>query len=492
MSSLTRILLLLCTFLPSASSQDSRPGGQVHNGQPKNCDAWHTVKEGDDCDSVPNEYSISRKQFLAWNPAISEDCTSNFWLEWAYCVSVFEPSSAGNSITSTFAISKSTTNNDATKDSSVSLLSSTDASSQTTSACVSASTESVSTTYSVRHSVSTWNITTPTADFSWPPKATQAGQPKECNKWHLVEGTQDCDTVLNKYSAFMREKDFFKWNPAVHEDCSGLFVGYWVCVGVKSKAAPNLAWSTSTPPFTPPPDATPYTAVTLTPADSDFTPSPTQGPLPTDCQNFHKVEADETCRDILKIYNYLSEKQFFKYNPVLKKDCNGLWKDNWYCVGISAELPAPPTVSTTPASVPTDSPKDCRSWYYTTGGETCDLLVKLFGTFDQKEFVAMNPSVREDCDGIQDETWCCVARPNTPTTRTAPLLVPSEPATAMPTQSGTSTSCKRYWLVSDNDTCRSVERVNGIAHEDFLAWNKALGSGCFGLKSDYYVCVAVK
>ncbi|KAM0187755.1 hypothetical protein ACHAPI_010983 [Fusarium lateritium] len=275
-------------------------------------------------------------------------------------------------------------------------------------------------------------------------------------------------------------------------DCSGLFVGYWVCVGVKSKAAPNLAWSTSTPPFTPPPDATPYTAVTLTPADSDFTPSPTQGPLPTDCQNFHKVEADETCRDILKIYNYLSEKQFFKYNPVLKKDCNGLWKDNWYCVGISAELPAPPTVSTTPASVPTDSPKDCRSWYYTTGGETCDLLVKLFGTFDQKEFVAMNPSVREDCDGIQDETWYCVARPNTPTTRTAPLLVPSEPATAMPTQSGTSTSCKRYWLVSDNDTCRSVERVNGIAHEDFLAWNKALGSGCFGLKSDYYVCVAVK
>ncbi|KAH7214415.1 hypothetical protein DER44DRAFT_892946 [Fusarium oxysporum] len=253
----------------------------------------------------------------------------------------------------------------------------------------------------------------------------------------------------------MKKEDFFKWNPEVHQDCSGLFVGYRYCVGVKSNSTGNLEWETSTPPFTPPPEPTSHKPTKLTPSGSNFTPTPAHGPMPTDCVNYHQAEADESCRDILKTYNYLSKDQFFKYNP--------------------SELPMPPTVTTTPSDVPRGSPKDCKAWYYTTGGETCEQLANMFGTFNIKGFIAMNPSVLDDCGDIEDNTWYCVAGPDTPTTRTADVTAPTRPATAMPTQSGIATGCERYWLVSKKDTCKSIRRANSILLDKLLTWNPALG-----------------
>jgi hypothetical protein len=43
---------------------------------------------GDTSDIVAAEFGITTAQFLAWNPAVSSDCTSGFWLEEAYCVRV--------------------------------------------------------------------------------------------------------------------------------------------------------------------------------------------------------------------------------------------------------------------------------------------------------------------------------------------------------------------------------------------------------------------
>ncbi|KAF9775866.1 hypothetical protein IL306_005998 [Fusarium sp. DS 682] len=289
----------------------------------------------------------------------------------------------------------------------------------------------------------------------------------------------------------MKKEDFFKWNPDVHNDCSRLLVGYWYCVGIKSNATNNLQWSTSTPPFTPPPNPTTYKPTKLTPANSDFTPTPTHGPLPKDCINFHQTEANESCRDILKTYNYLSKEKFFKYNPVLKDNCDGLWKGNWYCVAVKSEPLMPPTVTTTPSSVLSDSPKNCKAWYYTTSGEACEQLVDMFGTFSLKDFIAMNPSVLEDCEDIQDKTWCCVAGPDTPTTRTASLPAPGRPATEKPTQTGVASDCSEYWLVSKKDTCKSIRRANGIPLEKLITWNLALGSKCNGLKPESHVCVGV-
>ncbi|KAH7175194.1 LysM domain-containing protein [Dactylonectria macrodidyma] len=76
-------------------------------------------------------------QFFAWNPAVSEDCLTNFWLGSAYCVGV------SSSPTSTTA-----------------------------------------------------SATTTTSCAPTPPAETHAGQPSNCNKWDVVEdgGTEDCLT----------------------------------------------------------------------------------------------------------------------------------------------------------------------------------------------------------------------------------------------------------------------------------------------------------
>ncbi|KNB12197.1 hypothetical protein FOXG_11839 [Fusarium oxysporum f. sp. lycopersici 4287] len=404
MESLILSLFFYWAIIPAVLTQDSKPGAPVHPGQPSNCIAWHTVKQGDDCETVPRRYYITKKEFLAWNPTVSKDCLTNFWLKYAYCVRV-------DGASAIYTTAKSTTTSNTTT--------------------------SANTTYSVLNPVSTWNITTPTTDVTWPPKATQSGQPKDRNKWHLVHGRQSCRD--------QRQAE----EPTSHKPTK------------------------------------------LTPSGSNFTPTPTHGPMPTDCVNYHQAEADESCRDILKTYNYLSRDQFFKYNPVLEKNCDDLWKGNWYCIGVKSELPMPPTVTTTPSDVPRGSPKDCKAWYYTTGGETCEQLANMFGTFSIKGLIAMNPSVLDDCGDIEDNTWYCVAGPDTPTTRTADVTASTRPATAMPTQSGIATGCERYWLVSKKDTCKSIRRANSISLEKLLTWNPALGSTCSGLKPDSYVCVNV-
>ncbi|KAF5717006.1 carbohydrate-binding module family 50 [Fusarium globosum] len=88
MRSIALSLLLCWGLLPALHAQDDKPGAPVHSGQPSNCITWHTVKQGDDCETVPKKYYITKEEFLAWNPAVSEDCLTNFWLKYAYCVRV--------------------------------------------------------------------------------------------------------------------------------------------------------------------------------------------------------------------------------------------------------------------------------------------------------------------------------------------------------------------------------------------------------------------
>ncbi|KAL8693835.1 MAG: hypothetical protein Q9224_003679 [Gallowayella concinna] len=61
----------------------------VQPGQPSNCNKWHTIKftktnglptAGDSCATVENANFITHAQFRKWNPAVSEDCSTGFWL----------------------------------------------------------------------------------------------------------------------------------------------------------------------------------------------------------------------------------------------------------------------------------------------------------------------------------------------------------------------------------------------------------------------------
>lgn len=71
--------------------------GPTMPGIASNCNKWHTVVSGDGCWSIQQQYAITAEQFLAWNPAVSSDCTTNFWPDYSYCVGLDQDAKFGSS-----------------------------------------------------------------------------------------------------------------------------------------------------------------------------------------------------------------------------------------------------------------------------------------------------------------------------------------------------------------------------------------------------------
>ena len=72
----------------TATPTGPSPTSPTQTGQPSNCNKWHTIVDGDDCQTVADDYGLTKEQFLVWNPVVSEDCLEGFWLDYAYCVGV--------------------------------------------------------------------------------------------------------------------------------------------------------------------------------------------------------------------------------------------------------------------------------------------------------------------------------------------------------------------------------------------------------------------
>ena len=179
------VLIFFVTSLAvGALAQDTTPAGPTQPGTTSSCNKWYTVKSGDSCFAVEQTFGITHAQFIAWNPAVSDDCLTNFWPNDAYCVGVdntveTSPTSMSRISTSIQSITSSA--------SSMSSLAST--------------TSDVNTTYSIRNAITSYNLSTPTIDRSWPPTRTQTGQPSYCNKWYLVEGGDTCEIVYRKFAS---------------------------------------------------------------------------------------------------------------------------------------------------------------------------------------------------------------------------------------------------------------------------------------------------
>ncbi|KAH9232174.1 carbohydrate-binding module family 50 protein [Colletotrichum gloeosporioides 23] len=78
------------TSIPSATAAPTPPA-PTYTGQPSDCNKWDVVESGDSCRSVAANNSITVDQFYDWNPAVSRDYVTNFWLGQAYCVSRSSP-----------------------------------------------------------------------------------------------------------------------------------------------------------------------------------------------------------------------------------------------------------------------------------------------------------------------------------------------------------------------------------------------------------------
>ncbi|PCD21599.1 hypothetical protein FGRA07_11658 [Fusarium graminearum] len=142
------------------------------------------------------------------------------------------------------------------------------------------------------------------------PEAIQEGMVSNCNKFHEVKDTTTCQGIVEYNKITLA--DFIKWNPAVGKDCSKLWKGTSACVGVIGSK--------------PQPTAT-------APSNGIKTPSPIQAGMVKNCVTFHYISSTTTCQALLK-YRKITMEQLFKWNPAVKKDCSGLWKDTHACVAV--------------------------------------------------------------------------------------------------------------------------------------------------------------
>jgi hypothetical protein len=194
--------LLFLSLAVGAFAQDTTPSGPTQPGTAPNCNKWYTVKSGDGCYSVETAFAITHANFIAWNSAVSNDCLTNFWLGYAYCVgvgSVVPSSSSSIAVTSTSRASTSSPAGTSIPGSTSSLAGS--RSSTITTA------PTINATYSVRNPITSYNLSTPTTDRTWPPTKTQVGQRSYCNKWYLVEGGDTCEIVYRKFGTSMSRQE---------------------------------------------------------------------------------------------------------------------------------------------------------------------------------------------------------------------------------------------------------------------------------------------
>ncbi|KAI1180782.1 hypothetical protein F4777DRAFT_596051 [Nemania sp. FL0916] len=165
---------------PTTTPTPTGPPAETHTGQPANCNKWHVVKDGDGCDTIEAEYGLTADQFFEWNPAVSRDCLTNFWLGYAYCVGVSSSSSSSPPPTTT-----------------------------TTTAA-------------------------PTPTPSTPSPVQEGNAVANCNAYAQVQDGDWCAAFAERND--VREVDLYAWNTVLGdsgENCgSSFWAGYWYCIGV--------------------------------------------------------------------------------------------------------------------------------------------------------------------------------------------------------------------------------------------------------------------
>lgn len=249
---LSNLLLAVVGASGVVFAQGTTPPGPTQPGVPSNCNRWHVVKKGDSCATLESKYSISHPQFLTWNPAVSKDCITNFWPDYAYCVGVGA------------VISTSTT--------------------------------------------TTTTKTTTATRITSPPGPTFTGTPANCNSWHLVKAGEDCGTLESKYG--ISHSQFLQYNPAVSKDCvNNFWPNYAYCVGLgppittTSQTTTTTTTSSFNSTYSVRHPVTSWVISTPTIDNTTWPPTKTQAGQPSFCNNWHLVAGNQDCRAIWYMYS---------------------------------------------------------------------------------------------------------------------------------------------------------------------------------------------
>ncbi|WAO97001.1 Hypothetical protein NCS54_01469900 [Fusarium falciforme] len=413
-------------------TEDSKPS-PTQEGLVDTCTSFYKAKKGDTCAKIISEYkTFDFKDFFKWNPAIEDDC-SGIWANTWYCVGV--PGTPTSPPTRTVE-----------------------------------------------------STAKPTGEEK--PSPTQEGLIESCTRFHPAAKGDTCAKIVSTFGTFDFDT-FFKWNPAVGKDCSGIWAGYYYCVGVPGTPTGKPSATSPKP----------------TATGGVETPSPIQEGIAKNCNKWHPVAKTTTCSSIENYYK-LPFAQFLKWNPAVEEDCSGLWAGYWVCVSVEGYKPTTTTVAkpttTKPANgIKTPEPiqngmvKNCEKFHQIKSTTTCTSIENYYN-LPLATFLSWNPAVGEDCTHLLTDYWVCIAtvgwKPPTKTTTKAPATTTKASNginTPSPIQPGMVSNCNKFHPVKTTTTCDSIQNYYKISLADFIKWNPAVGSNCKDLWADYNVCVGV-
>ncbi|KAJ5165060.1 uncharacterized protein N7500_006890 [Penicillium coprophilum] len=393
----------------------------IQPGMIETCNKFHLVSSGDDCGTIASKYGISRADFLAWNSGVGAGCGS-LWLDYYVCVSIV------GSKPSTTTSPTSPTN----------------------------------------------GVTTPTP--------IRPGMVANCDKFHMVVDGDECRALANSNGITLDQ--LVTWNPEVKADCSGLWLGYYICVkviGVK-------------------PTATTTTGPTQ-PTNGVATPTPILPGMVANCDKFHMVVDGDQCGNIAQKYG-ISQSQFTKWNPQVGSGCSGLWLGYYVCVKTIGTTPTITTTTTTTGNgITTPTPTrpgivgNCDAFHKVKSGDTCDALAGKYG-ITTNQLYTWNTQIGTNCGGLWVDYYICVSivgvNPKPTTTTTTTTTKGNGVATPTPIQTGMTGTCNKFYKVVSGDSCETIAKKAGVTLANFYAWNKGVGSSCQTLWLGYYVCTGVK
>jgi LysM repeat protein len=139
---------------------------------------------------------------------------------------------------------------------------------------------------------------------------------------------------------------------------------------------------------------------------------------------------------------------------------------------------------------------NCNNYHIVVSGDQCGTMAAEYG-ISLADFYTWNPGVGDDCSTLKVDYYVCVGvkvpTPSSTTTTTAAATTAMSSAGSVPspTQSGLTSSCKKYHEVINGDGCYDLATAYGIALSEFYSWNPAVGDDCSVLQSGYYVCVGI-
>ncbi|PYH37474.1 uncharacterized protein BO87DRAFT_404513 [Aspergillus neoniger CBS 115656] len=215
-----------------------------------NCDGFYKVSSGDHCDTIAETYGITTAQLLSWNSEINDSC-SNLWLDYYICIHV----------------PGSTTTTPETPE--------------------------------------------PTEDPGSSPTPQMPGIVDNCDEYYKVASGDNCETISKSYG--ISTAQFKSWNIKVNDDCSNLWLDYYVCVHT--------------------PGTTTTTTAAPDPTNDPSSPTPQLPGIVENCKSFHLIKDGENCWSISNEAG-ISLAQLREWNTELNAACDNLWLGYYVCIGV--------------------------------------------------------------------------------------------------------------------------------------------------------------